>query len=68
LPAEKVFNGESVVTPCALMASDGDGIEANVTKEGEGVGWVTSQASDREAWSRMTVIGRDDGILLKSPA
>jgi hypothetical protein len=36
--------------------------------EGGGGGWVTSHASDNEAWSRMTVIGRVVGMLLKSPA
>ncbi len=31
-------------------------------------GCVTSQASDKEAWSRMTVVGSVVGMLLKSPA
>ncbi len=35
---------------------------------GEDGGCVTSHASDNEAWSRMMVIGRVVGMLLKSPA
>jgi hypothetical protein len=40
----------------------------DVAEVSEDSGWVTSQASDNEAWSRMTVIGRVVGTLLKSPA
>jgi hypothetical protein len=37
-------------------------------EEDEVVEWETSQASVNAAWSRMMVMGRDVGILLKSPA
>jgi hypothetical protein len=43
-------------------------MEADVPEVDEDGGWVTSQASDNEAWSRMIVIGRVVGMLLKSPA
>jgi hypothetical protein len=49
------------------MACEEDGMDVDVT-EGEDGGWVTSHASDNEAWSRMIVIGRVVGMLLKSPA
>jgi hypothetical protein len=42
------------------------GVDA--AKAGEGGGCVTSQASDKEAWLRITVIGSVVGMLLKSPA
>jgi hypothetical protein len=50
------------------MACEEDGMEADVTEVCEDGGWVTSHASDNEAWSRMMVIGRVVGMLLKSPA
>jgi hypothetical protein len=43
-------------------------MEVDVAEVCEDGGWVTSHASDNEAWSRMTVIGRVVGTLLKSPA
>jgi hypothetical protein len=43
-------------------------MKVDVADVGEDGGWVTSHASVNEAWSRMIVIGRLVGILLKSPA
>ena len=43
-------------------------MEVDAAREGEGGVCVTSQASDKEEWSRMTVIGSVVGMLLKSPA
>jgi hypothetical protein len=43
-------------------------MEGDVAEVNEDGGWVASQASDKEAWLRMTVIGRVVGMLLKSPA
>jgi hypothetical protein len=43
-------------------------MEIDVAEVSEDSGWVSSQASDNEAWSRMIVIGSVVGMLLKSPA